>query len=493
MTERVVVESERGHDIEEPDVADGTPPAGPTASVDRHRWRVRPSFAAGLTTVTALGVLLRLVVAFTVLDADTVPGDALYFRDTAASLAAGEGYLHPPPGDGPPAPSATHPPLLPALLGAAGLAGADDLAAQRVLLGVVSGLGVALVGFAGRRVAGPAVGLVAAAIAAVHPLWLQPPGLLMSEALYAVVVSGAVLAALRLRRAPVPGRAIVLGVLVGAAVLVRSEALALAVVLGVPAALLPARPARARERAVALAVVAAGVVVVVGPWVARNTAVFGRPLLSTNVGVTLAGANCEAAVTGARRGGFSAACGYVAAGLVLRDPAPAGDRWDEGQIDRALVEIGASHAREHGVELPVVAAARIARAWGVYGLADNLTYEVGEGRDPALQWTGQALQLALLPMAVAGAVVAARRRRRGDLAVLLAGPVLVTVVAAAVYGSTRMRVAAEPALAILAAVAIVAAVRAWSARRAPDGSGRADPPADPETDPGPAEEEPARP
>jgi hypothetical protein len=485
MTERMVVESERGHGVGAPEVVDGPLPSRPDPSRVGRRVAGLRSFAAGLTAVTALGVLLRLIVAFTVLDPGSVPGDAVYFRDVAASLAAGEGYVHPPPGGGPEAPSATHPPLLPALLALAGVVGADSLAAQRVLLAVVSGAGVALVGAVGRRVAGPAVGLTAAAIAAVHPLWLQPPGLLMSEALYAVVVGGALLAAVQLRRAPVPWRGLVLGLLIGAAALVRSEALALAVVLGVPAALLTVPATSRRARALALAAVVAGTVLVVGPWVARNADVFGRPLLSTNAGVTMAGANCEAAVTGARLGGFSAACGYAAAGLVLQDPPPSGDRWDEGAIDRALFELGASDARDHGGRLVVVAGARIARAWGVQGLADNLTYEVGEGRDPALQWAGQALQLVLLPAAVAGALVAARRRWRGDLAVLLAGPALVTVVAAAVYGSTRMRVAAEPALAILGAVAVVAAARAWSARRTPRTTTDADAPAVPGADPSP--------
>lgn len=85
-----------------------------------------------------------------------------------------------------------------------------------------------------------------------------------------------------------PGRArrsALAGVFLGLAVLTR------------PAALLPAVAlcaARGGWRR-GLACLAA-CLLVVAPWVARNAAIHGRPLLTTNSGVTLVGANCESAL-----------------------------------------------------------------------------------------------------------------------------------------------------------------------------------------------------
>ena len=64
-----------------------------------------------------------------------------------------------------------------------------------------------------------------------------------------------------------------------------------------------------------------------------------------------------------------------------------------------------------------------------------------------------------LVAAIAGAVVLARRRVYRVLWVLLVPVVTVTIGAALTYGQTRFRAAAEPTLAVLAAVAIVALVR----------------------------------
>jgi asparagine N-glycosylation enzyme membrane subunit Stt3 len=67
----------------------------------------------------------------------------------------------------------------------------------------------------------------------------------------------------------------------------------------------------------------------------------------------------------------------------------------------------------------------------------------------------------LVPFAIGGAVVL--RRRGQPLRILLVPVVFVTLVAALSYGSTRFRVAAEPAIVVLAAVGVAAL---WDRRRA---------------------------
>ena len=60
-----------------------------------------------------------------------------------------------------------------------------------------------------------------------------------------------------------------------------------------------------------------------------------------------------------------------------------------------------------------------------------------------------------------------RRRARGALWVLLTPAMVVTVGAVITYGQTRFRAAAEPSLALLAAVGAVAAIE-WFRRHAVD-------------------------
>jgi hypothetical protein len=70
----------------------------------------------------------------------------------------------------------------------------------------------------------------------------------------------------------------------------------------------------------------------------------------------------------------------------------------------------------------------------------------------------------LVPFAIAGAIVLRRRRR--FLWPLAATAITVTVVAAATYGQQRFRIAAEPAILVLGAVALDAVWNAWRASRA---------------------------
>jgi hypothetical protein len=64
----------------------------------------------------------------------------------------------------------------------------------------------------------------------------------------------------------------------------------------------------------------------------------------------------------------------------------------------------------------------------------------------------------LAPLAVVGAVLLRRRKRL--IAPLVATAVTVTIGAALTYGQQRFRIAAEPAILVLAAVPLVALARA---------------------------------
>jgi asparagine N-glycosylation enzyme membrane subunit Stt3 len=70
-----------------------------------------------------------------------------------------------------------------------------------------------------------------------------------------------------------------------------------------------------------------------------------------------------------------------------------------------------------------------------------------------------------LLFAIAGVVVLARRRARAALWVLLVPVIIVTLNTVITYGQTRFRAGAEPSLALLAAVGVVAFVRWLRGRR----------------------------
>ena len=109
---------------------------------------------------------------------------------------------------------------------------------------------------------------------------------------------------------------------------------------------------------------------------------------------------------------------------------------------------------------------RVLRTWGLYSPSAQVSYESLEGRPRAWQLRGTFMYWALAPLAVVGAFLLRRRRRL--LWPLLAIAVTVTLVAASTYGQQRFRIAAEPAILVLAAVALDAARRRLSRPR--DGS-----------------------
>ena len=131
-------------------------------------------------------------------------------------------------------------------------------------------------GLLGRRLAGPMVGLLAAAIAALNPLWVQQSGFIMSESIYLVIIPALLLAALRCLDRPSPLNVGTVGLLMGLAILTRSEAVSFIVLLGVPLVLLSVGKARQRLSVAAMLLASAGILLV--PWIVRNDVQMGSPI-----------------------------------------------------------------------------------------------------------------------------------------------------------------------------------------------------------------------
>jgi 4-amino-4-deoxy-L-arabinose transferase-like glycosyltransferase len=394
------------------------------------------SFRARLAGIVAVGVALRLVHVLAIAPSTAIFTDGFFFHWVGKAVADGHGYVNPAEFffKGHSIPTATHPPLYTFVIAAATKLGITGDEAQRSL-GCAFGAGtIALVGLLGRRVAGEAVALIAAGIAACYPLLIAADGALMSETIYALLIALVLLAAYRLRDAPSARRAAILGVAIGLAALTRPEALLLVLLL-VPVV----RPVRL------VPVVLLATVVVIAPWTIRNWTTFDRPvLISTNDGVTLAGSNCDPAYQGPNMGSFTTTC-------IPRPRFPN----DEARQAAEYRADAATYAGDHAGRVPLVVAVRVLRLWGLYQ-PTRLAYDA-QNRRLAVQEAGVAFSYLLIPLAVFGIVLL--RRRREPISILLAPILLVTVTCALTYGGLRLRQAGEIPLVVLAAVGTYALLR----------------------------------
>jgi hypothetical protein len=119
--------------------------------------------------------------------------------------------------------------------------------------------------------------------------------------------------------------------------------------------------------------------------------------------------------------------------------------------------IGLRYAAHHSARVPVVIAARVGRSFELFRPRQQWQMEAFfEGRNLTVEKAGVLVYYVVAVLAVAGVIVL--RRRKGPWAILLAPLALVVFVSIIGYGFTRFRVGAEPALIVLAALALDAAV-----------------------------------
>lgn len=439
------------------DAAGGEAAAATPAEADRvgRRW------VLALLAICALGLGIR--VAYTLdHDIDTpdapIGGDARYYHDAANLLADGEGFVHPYYlADGRREPGADHPPGYQVVLAVPSLLGFDSVRDHQLFSSLLGTVTVGLVGIAGLQVAGRRTGLIAAFVAAVYPnIWMNDAAV-MSETLALLCGVLVVIAAYAAWQRPSAGRFAWVGAAIGLATLARAEAALLVPLVAWPLAawVTGLSNARARVERAVLASVVAGLVL--APWVVPNLFRFDEPTtLSTQLGPTLDVANCDPTYSGPDLGSWSAACASESDAELKAQP-------DFATVDRSvlgnrLTDKALTYARDHADRLPVVVAARFGRAFGLYVPGSQLEFDrFAENRPMGWSQVGLGMYYVLAVASVAGVVVLRRRRVPSFPLVALVVSVAVTVVL--FYGSTRFRAPAEPALVILAAVAVDALVR----------------------------------
>ena len=312
-----------------------------------------------------------------------------------------------------------------------------------------------MVGFVGRRVAGPAVGLIAAAIIAVYPFMWINDGMLMSESLVVLIAALVLWTAYSFVSEPTTRHAALFGLACGAGALTRTEMALLFPLLLVPLAFLLRNLAR-RER-FRLAVVGCAVgAAMLAPWVLYNLTRFDEPTFtSSSFGSSLSAASCDQTY-------YGTLIGYY----VRCYNEPYREGVDESERDLVLRNDALDYIESHKSRLPLVVAARVGRLWGVFKPGQTTAFDWSiEGRGRVPTWISLFFYYALIPFAVFGLV----RMRRQKITIL---PVVVPIViasiaAAATFGITRYRAPAEVGLVLAAAVGISAAWTWLRERRRP--------------------------
>ena len=189
-------------------------------------------------------------------------------------------------------PTAQHGPLTSVFLSPVAWLVPHTVVGLRDVMAVLGGVTVVMMGLAGRELGGVRAGLWAAGLAAVIPdFWIRD-GLVVSEPVAALLVVTAVWVALRCRRGVTWRRTTSLGVLAGLLSLTRPEIVLAVFVIAAVVVVRHGTTATPRWRHVVVVVLVAAVVV--APWSLYNAGRFRDTVtLTNNLGITLAGANCE--------------------------------------------------------------------------------------------------------------------------------------------------------------------------------------------------------
>jgi 4-amino-4-deoxy-L-arabinose transferase-like glycosyltransferase len=396
---------------------------------------------AGLAAITALGFGIRLA---TVLGRPhrQPGGDAYYFHYAANLLVGGHGFIDPwyysihyniq---------TADWPPLFVFVLAMTSVVGLKSFFVHRVWCCVIGAAAVTVAGITGREISGRRAGLIAAFLVAVYPNFWMSDELALSEALSPLLVALVLLFAYRFWKRPGRRAALVLGAVMGVAVLGRDELALLVPLILVPLALVARVGWRRRFALAGLGVLAS--LTVVAPWVGYNMARFEKPtFISSGLGITLASANCNQTWSGAFEGYWSLHCSLAT---------PLNPHADKSVQSAEAQTYALHYVRAHEGRLLRVELARLGRAFGAFHPLWQvwLDYYV-ETRPYHWALVGLGMYYALAALAVGGAFVL--RRRRVPVFPLVAVGLDVAATVLVSFGQTRYRTPAEVSLVLLAAV-----------------------------------------
>ncbi len=393
------------------------------------------------------------------LDCYTLAGDAYYHHHQANLLSDGHLYINPLEFQehGLIIDSAGDPPLYAAYLAAWSRIGFDGITDHRIASTLCGFALIVALGLFVRRLAGDVAGVVAAVLAAVHPLMWINDIMLLSEGLYQPFVVLILWAAYEWVRRPTRRNIVIVGIAIALATLVRGEALALYGFMVLPL-IWWVRSFDFSEKVRQTVLCGVAGLMVMAPWLVYNNLRFDEPVtMSSGTGSVLLAGSCDEAWNGESLG-FWANC-FRNRDLWARfeEELPGvtltGDErviYDESVVDGFNRRQAFDYIGDNLSRFPLVAAARIGRSLELYrvGHTLRLNYQI-EGRWKTPSTLGLGLYYALVPFTILGAFVLRRRGTR--LTPLLA---IWLFASAITFGLTRYRVPVDIAMMALSAVAI---------------------------------------
>ncbi len=308
-------------------------------------WRL----GAGLVLLAAVVRVAYILIFLRHYELQT---DADHYNRIATSISRGQGWSAEYPYPWAHA-TAFRPPLYPLLLGAMYFVFGEHIAVAQVL-NVALGCGVVLLtAVVATRLGGRQAGVIAAVIATLFPPLVENDTVPLTEPLGLLLLLLAVWALLA-------GRLGWAGIAVGLLVLTRPSAQAL-----VPLIALVALWKVGWPRALGFTVAA---LVVIAPWVIRNDAIFGRPLIVTSNGFNLAAIYSPIAL---QTGHFVDPVFDPRFAPIL-NYANSPENLSEANFDATLRRYGLTGIREHPGEVPGV-------VWKNVTRLTDLTWRLNDG------------------------------------------------------------------------------------------------------------------
>jgi 4-amino-4-deoxy-L-arabinose transferase-like glycosyltransferase len=422
------------------------------------RARLR-DFNFALACISVAGLVWRVCYVIVERGRIKLNGDAAYYHWQAIDIAHGRWFIDPVRyrALGEIMPSAGHPPVYVLYLAAVSKFIGQSELTHRLASCLLGGAAIFVIGLIGREVADERVGLVAALGAAVYAnLWINDE-MLMSESAYVLTAALMVLWALKFWKRPSVGTAALMGAGIALATLSRAEAIMIFPLLALPFAFARKHadwPTRLRYVVASFAVGA----IVMAPWIGYNLTRFQRPVfLSNGIGSVLMVANCDQTYHGELFGYWYFGC---AAGLQNL-------KGDESQQEVVWRKRGLDYIKHHESRYPIVTAARVARMWDIWTpsrIRQGIFLDARlEGRGVWQSRLATVEYFFLLPPTILGLWVL--RRRKVPILPFMAIAGTITFTAAITFGITRYRAPFDAMMPVLAAVAVVAVIDAWMARR----------------------------
>ncbi|CAB4874323.1 unannotated protein [freshwater metagenome] len=344
------------------------------------------------------------------------------------------------------APTAQHGPLISILVAPIAWLFPDADAGLRFVIPFIGVLTIVGFAIAGRQLVSERGGVIAAALAAFLPDFWVRDGLVVAESLSVALLVWLLVVLHVMIRAPRLRTAIALGVVMGALVLTRAECAGLCIALLGYLLWRMRNQLRNAVRLSALSLLLA--LVVVAPWMAFNATRFeSTVLLTNNLGITLASANCHAAYYDGRYIGYDTSRCWLAAQAKARSLSS-----DEAEQSSIMKSMALEYAREHATRIPLVVAMREAWMVGLYR-PSHVVFMSSLGGQPRWATWMQLVSFWLLGLAalVFGCKRVRSRQHRLDP---IGGPIVLYVVftlalAAVFVGHWRYRSTLDIALILI--------------------------------------------